>query len=93
MTLPALHDAVSVGMRTRLTVNILRKAPHVSHEWIAELCDALSEDALAVIRELFEQPTAEMISAGVRAFYTGRRPMPEAITAAAKVLLGGTDGE
>jgi len=57
--------------------------------WVMFLPEA--QAALTVIRARFERPAPEMISAAVRAFYEGRRPMPDAIAAAAKVALG--DGQ
>ena len=46
----AIRERVARAMRARLSVNILRHAPQVSHEWLRELSEALADDAQTEVR-------------------------------------------
>ena len=58
-----LEEKVAAGMRTRLSVNVLRHAPQVGHGWLNELSVALAADALAVVREALAEPSDKMVTA------------------------------
>ncbi|MBW6400019.1 hypothetical protein KPL78_19315 [Roseomonas sp. HJA6] len=63
-----LVGKMASGMRTRLSVNVLRHAPQVGHGWLNELSVALAEDALAVVAEEMREPSEAMKKAAIAAF-------------------------
>lgn len=57
----AIRERVARAMRARLSVNILRHAPQVSHEWLRELSEALADDAQTEVRvALLEEVAAPL---------------------------------
>jgi len=60
-----LREAVARAIRPRLTVNMLRRDPRVSHKWLDELSQALAADALAAVRAALEVPSYAMQNAAI----------------------------